>query len=244
MIISQYCTFARSLLITEAHKHKSSVVPPGTTGPLSGKPSHWNAALIHGIFQLRHVPFLPLPHHSVKETPAGMHSCSACPNRAPRPWACLSFQFPGLVPPWTRISPLSARGSGRVRLAEAPRWGTRSLFCSRLSTTLWSTHAAAPVPPQLGLWANEPWTRPVLPQWPNSPRICWKYLPRSAMFATMAFCQARTWAQPSLGSYNPPDPLWDPTLLASSSPSTARRAGKASSRFWRGQNNWEGGKKI
>lgn len=41
-ITSQYGMLSRSLLITEAHKHKSPVVPTGTTDPLTGEPSHYS----------------------------------------------------------------------------------------------------------------------------------------------------------------------------------------------------------
>lgn len=42
------------------------------------------------------------------------------------------------------------------------------------------------------------------------------------MFVNMAFCQPRTEAQPSLGSYNTSALLWDPTSLAFRSPSTPK----------------------
>lgn len=60
---------------------------------------------------------------------------------------------------------------------------------------------------------------------------------------TLVFCHARTQVQSSLCSYNPPGFLQDPTLLASSSPSTLRRAGQAFSSFWREKKKGEGDKK-
>lgn len=195
-------------------------------------------APVHSIFQLRHVAFLPvpLPHHPAKENVSRDVAVLCVLQQGAKAGGMPVLSVPQLLLTLDQDLPYVCQESGSGSSARNPK---------PLLTRF--PHPLTPLPPPcLSLDSRQKSLELVLSSY--SDRIPHGYAESasSGQLCLSLWHLAKPGPEciPGWAPTTPPASLWDTKLLASSSSSAPRRAGKPFFlSFWRWEKTGEGGKK-